>query len=46
VANILIIDDEEIHARALGRFFDRRGHTCEVVTSAPAGLAAVRAGRP
>ena len=46
MANILIIDDEEIHARALGRFFDRRGHTCEVVTSAPAGLAALRAGRP
>ena len=46
MANILIIDDEEIHARALGRFFDRRGHTCEVVTSAPAGLVAVRAGRP
>ena len=46
MANILIIDDEEIHARALGRFFDRRGHTCEVVTSAPPGLAAVRAGRP
>src|SRR2546427_8582801 len=46
VATILIVDDEEIHARALGRFFDRRGHTCEVVTSAPAGLVAVRAGRP
>src|SRR2546427_577402 len=46
VATILIVDDEEIHARALGRFFDRRGHTCEVVISAPAALAAVRAGRP
>ena len=46
MATILIVDDEEIHARALGRFFDRRGHTCEVVISAPAALAAVRAGRP
>jgi DNA-binding NtrC family response regulator len=46
VASILIVDDEEIHARALGRFLDRRGHACQVVTTAAAAHAALRAGRP
>ena len=46
MATILIVDDEEIHARALGRFLGARGHTCEVVTSAPAAHAALRLVRP
>jgi two-component system, NtrC family, response regulator AtoC len=46
VATILIVDDEEIHARALGRFLGARGHTCEVVTSAAAAHAALRVVRP
>jgi DNA-binding NtrC family response regulator len=46
VATILIVDDEEIHARALGRFLGARGHACEVVTSAAAAHAALRVARP
>ena len=43
---ILIVDDEEIHARAIGRFLDRREHTCSVVTSVEAALAHLSASRP
>jgi len=46
VATILIVDDEEIHARALGRFLAGRGHTCEVATSAAGALESMRAVRP
>jgi two-component system, NtrC family, response regulator AtoC len=46
VAIILIVDDEDIHARALGRFLGARGHTCEVATSAAAAHAALRVVRP
>jgi len=46
VATILIVDDEDIHARALGRFLGARGHTCEVSTSAAAAHAALRVLRP
>jgi two-component system response regulator AtoC len=46
VSSILIVDDEEIHARALGRFLGGRGHACEVVTSAPAAREALRVVRP
>jgi DNA-binding NtrC family response regulator len=46
VATILIVDDEEIHARALGRFLGGRGHSCEVATSAPAAREALRVVRP
>jgi two-component system response regulator AtoC len=46
VSSILIVDDEEIHARALGRFLVGRGHACEVVTSAPAAREALRVVRP
>jgi DNA-binding NtrC family response regulator len=46
VATILIVDDEDIHARALGRFLAGRGHACEVATSAPAAREALRAVRP
>jgi DNA-binding NtrC family response regulator len=46
MSTILIVDDEEIHARALGRFLGGRGHACEVVTSAGAAEAALRVMRP
>ncbi|HYR96611.1 MAG TPA: sigma 54-interacting transcriptional regulator, partial [Candidatus Binatus sp.] len=46
MSTILIVDDEEIHARALGRFLGGRGHTCEVVTSAPAARDALKVVRP
>jgi DNA-binding NtrC family response regulator len=46
VAAILIVDDEEIHARAIGRFLDRREHTCTVVTGVEAALAHLSAARP
>jgi DNA-binding NtrC family response regulator len=46
VATILIVDDEEILARALGRFLGGRGHTCEVVTSAAAAQQSLRVVRP
>jgi len=46
VATILIVDDEEIHARALGRFLGGRGHTCDVVTSAPAAHEILKTVRP
>jgi DNA-binding NtrC family response regulator len=46
VSTILIVDDEDIHARALGRFLDGRGHACEVATSAAAAREALRAVRP
>ena len=46
MSSILIVDDEEIHARALGRFLGARGHACEVVTSAPAAREALRTSRP
>ena len=43
---ILIVDDEEIHARALGRFLAGRGHVCEVATTAAAAHEALRTVRP
>jgi DNA-binding NtrC family response regulator len=43
---ILIVDDEDIHARALARFLGGRGHACEVATSAPAAREALRVVRP
>jgi two-component system response regulator AtoC len=43
---ILIVDDEEIHARALGRFLAGRGHMCEVATTATAAHEALRIVRP
>ena len=46
MSTILIVDDEEIHARALGRFLGGRGHTCEVATSAPAAREALKIVRP
>src|SRR5207247_7447706 len=46
VSTILIVDDEEIHARALARFLSGRGHACEVATSHAAALEALRAARP
>ena len=46
MSTILIVDDEEIHARALARFLGGRGHPCEVATSHAAALEALRAARP
>ncbi len=46
MSSILIVDDEEIHARALGRFLGGRGHACEVAASHAAALEAMRAARP
>jgi DNA-binding NtrC family response regulator len=46
VSAILIVDDEEIHARAIARFLTRRGHACEVATSAAGGRTALGASRP
>ncbi len=46
MSTILIVDDEEIHARALGRFLAGRGHTCEVAVSAAAAHDALRVVRP
>src|SRR5207249_1472117 len=46
VSTILIVDDEEIHARALGRFLGGRGHACEVATSHAAAVEALRTARP
>jgi two-component system response regulator AtoC len=43
---ILIVDDEEIHARALARFLGGRGHACEVATSAAAARGALKLLRP
>ncbi len=43
---ILIIDDEDIHARALARFLAGRGHACEVATSAAAAREALKVLRP
>lgn len=43
---ILIIDDEDIHGRAVGRFLDRRDHACTVVTSAEEARAHLAAARP
>src|SRR5262245_7443853 len=46
MASILIIDDEEIHARAIARFLDRRGHACEVAVSGAAARRRLAAERP
>src|SRR5439155_22106245 len=46
MSTILILDDEEIHARALGRLLAGRGHTCDVATSAAAAHEALRVVRP
>jgi DNA-binding NtrC family response regulator len=46
VSAILIVDDEEIHARAIGRFLGGRGHSCEVATSAEAAREALKVVRP
>jgi two-component system response regulator AtoC len=46
VSAILIVDDEEIHARAVGRFLGRRGHTCEVAASSAAALGTLAGARP
>jgi len=43
---ILIVDDEDIHARALARFLGARGHACEVATSASAARGALKVLRP
>jgi DNA-binding NtrC family response regulator len=43
---ILIVDDEDIHARALARFLGARGHACEVATSASAARSALKVLRP
>ena len=43
---ILIVDDEDIHARALARFLGARGHACEVATSATAARGALKVLRP
>ena len=41
MATILIVDDEEIHARAIARFLERRKHGCEVAISAAEGRTAL-----
>ncbi|HJQ85075.1 MAG TPA: sigma-54 dependent transcriptional regulator [Candidatus Binatia bacterium] len=46
MAGILIVDDEEIHARALARFLAGRGHACEVATSAVAAQETQKVFRP
>jgi two-component system, NtrC family, response regulator AtoC len=46
VSTILIVDDEEIHARALARFLGARGHACEVAVSGAAARAALATVRP
>jgi DNA-binding NtrC family response regulator len=44
--SILIVDDEETHSRALGRFLTRRRYTTMVATSAVEARAALTKGRP
>ncbi len=46
MSTVLIVADEEIHARALARFLGGRGYACEVATSHAAALEALRAARP
>jgi DNA-binding NtrC family response regulator len=46
VSAILIVDDEEIHARAAGRFLDRRGHTCTVAITGEAARAHLHSTSP
>ena len=46
MSTILIVDDEEIHARALARFLGARGHACEVAVSGAAARAALATIRP
>jgi DNA-binding NtrC family response regulator len=43
---VLIVDDEETHARAIGRFLGRRGYAPVVATSAGEARAAVARARP
>ena len=44
--SILIVDDEETHARALARFLDRRRYTTTVAVSAAQARAALAKSRP
>jgi DNA-binding NtrC family response regulator len=46
VAVLLIVDDEEVHAQAIARYFSRRGHAPDVVTSAAAARVWLGARRP
>jgi len=46
MASVLIVDDEETHARAIGRFLGRRGYAPVVATSAGEARAAVARARP
>jgi len=43
---ILIVDDEETHARALGRFLERRGYDVRVAISAEEACVALATARP
>ncbi|MEW6268062.1 MAG: sigma-54 dependent transcriptional regulator [Thermodesulfobacteriota bacterium] len=46
MASVLIVDDEETHARAIGRFLGRRSYSPVVATSAGEARAAVARARP
>jgi len=46
MADILVVDDDESVASALGRFLDAEGHRARVTSCVEAGLAAVADGRP
>jgi DNA-binding response OmpR family regulator len=46
VSSILIIDDETMHAEAIGRYLERRGHVCAVAMSAEAARESVRTRHP
>jgi len=46
MASVLIVDDEETHARAIGRFLGRRGYSPEVATNAGDARAALGRARP
>lgn len=43
---ILIVEDEDIHGRAIARFLDRRDHACTVVTSVEEARTHLGAARP
>ena len=46
MASILIVDDEETHARALARFLERRRYGASVAVSATQARAALAKSRP
>jgi len=46
MASVLIVDDEETHARAIGRFLGRRSYAPVVATSAGEARSAVARARP